>query len=105
MRTHNLRYSSAVNDFSLPNESFSPIHEQPQSVTEGTRPLNRSELSQETQDRPYLEQVNVVTNQKQRANTTDAEVRQINTFGLSNIAEVSLENTECGATSHLSKNE
>ena len=51
MRTHNLRYSSAVNDFSLPNESFSPIHEQPQSVTEETRPLNRSELSQETQDR------------------------------------------------------
>ena len=61
--------------------------------------------SQETQDRKYLEQVNVVTNQKQRANTTDAEVRQINTFGLSNIAEASLENTECEATSHLSKNE
>ena len=57
MRTHNLRYSSAVNDFSsYPNTNEASTAQQDDDVKNNTvanerGKHNRSELSQETQER------------------------------------------------------
>ena len=47
----------------------------------------------------------MTSREKLRANTTDAEFRELKLFGLDYILEASQENTEREATPHLSKNE